>query len=238
MPVPPPRRRLRLFCALLALGILLPVDGAVRAARDPGVPEDLGRFTVARLRYPGGGDWYADPSSLPNLLDELQRRTGLPTTSDEVVVTLDDERLFAHPFLYATGHGTMALDEDGLERLRRYLDAGGFLWVDDNYGIDDSFRATMAELFPEDPLVPLASDHPIYSAWYRLPGLPKIHEHDGDPAQGYGLFRGGRMAVYYSWSSDIGDGLEDASVHGDPPQTREAAMKMAINVCMYALTQP
>lgn len=238
MPALRPWRRIRLFSALMALGLLLPVGGPSRAARDSGVPEDLGRFQVARLRYPGGGDWYADPSSLPNLLEELQRRTGLPTASDEVVVTLDDERLFAHPFLYATGHGTMALSDEDLNRLRRYLDAGGFLWVDDNYGLDDSFRSTLGRLFPDDDLVPLSAEHPIYRAWYRLAGLPKIHEHDGEPAQGYGLFREGRMAVFYSYSSDIGDGLEDASVHGDSPQAREAAMKMAINVCMYALTQP
>jgi hypothetical protein len=208
------------------------------SARESGVPENLGRFSVARLRYSGGGDWYADPSSLPNLLEELQRRTGVPTASDEVVVTLDDERLFAHPFLYATGHGTIALGKEDLERLRRYLDAGGFLWVDDNYGIDESFRATISKLYPEEELLPLAEDHPIYRAWYELPGLPKIHEHDGEPAQGYGLFHEGRLAVFYTFSSDIGDGLEDASVHGDSPQAREAAMKMAINVCMYALTQP
>jgi hypothetical protein len=220
------------------LGLLLPSSGPLWGARDGGVPENLGRFTIARLRYPGGGDWYADPSSLPNLLTELQRRTGLPTAEDETVVTLDDERLFAHPFLYATGHGTIALDKSDLARLRRYLEAGGFLWVDDNYGFDESFRATMAQLYPEEELVPLAANHPIYRAWYALPGLPKIHEHDGDPAQGFGIFRDGRLAVFYSWSSDIGDGLEDPAVHGDSPQVREAAMKMAINVCMYALTQP
>ena len=238
MPRLSPWRRLRLFGAVLALGLLAFDMAPLHAARESGVPENLGRFTIARLRYPGGGDWYADPSSLPNLLEELQRRTGLPTAGDEVVVTLDDERLFAHPFLYATGHGTISLEDGDLERLRRYLDAGGFLWVDDNYGFDDSFRAMAASLYPEEELLPLGADHPIYRAWYELPGLPKIHEHDGDPAQGFGLFRDGRLALFYSFSSDIGDGLEDASVHGGTPQAREAALKMAINVCVYALTQP
>lgn len=220
------------------LWLLVAAAPARAAIDDPSAPEHLGQFTVARLHYTGGGDWYSDPSSLPNLLEQLRVRTGLPTTEEEVAVTLDDERLYSHPFMYATGHGTIALSQEDLARLRRYLDAGGFLWVDDNYGFDRSFRRTVSQLYPDDELVPLSSKHPIYRAYYSLPGLPKIHYHDGDPAQGFGLFRGNRMVIYYSWSSDIGDGLEDPSVHGDPPQKREAAMKMAINVCIYALTQP
>jgi hypothetical protein len=219
------------------LGLLLPAS-RTEASSDPTAPEHLGQFTVARLHYTGGGDWYSDPSSLPNLLEQLQLRTGIPTAREDVPVTLDDERLYSHPFLYATGHGTIALSPQDLARLRRYLDAGGFWWVDDNYGFDRSFRRTVSQLYPDGQLVPLSSDHPIYRAYYALPGLPKIHYHDGDPAQGFGLFRNGRMVIFYSWSSDIGDGLEDPSVHGDPANLREAAMKMAINVCIYALTQP
>ena len=154
------------------------------------------------------------------------------------MVTLDGEDLYAHPFLYATGHGTIELSEEDLARLRRYLEAGGFLWADDNYGFDRSFRAMVARLYPEKELLPLSSEHPIYRAYYHLAGLPKVHEHDGDPAQGFALFLDGRMAIFYSWSSDIGDGLEDPAVHGDPPDVREAAMRMAVNVCIYALTQP
>ena len=137
-----------------------------------------------------------------------------------------------------TGHGTFDPAPADLDRLRRYLDAGGFLWVDDNYGLDASFRAAAAELYPEGELVPLGSDHPIYSSYYELAGLPKIHEHDGEPAQGFGIFDEGRMTVFYSWSSDIGDGLEDPAVHGDGPEVREAAIRMAINVCVFAMTQP
>jgi hypothetical protein len=139
--------------------------------------------------------------------------------------------------LYATGHGIMRPTEPDIRRLRTWLDAGGFLWVDDNYGIDASFRDTVARLYPDRELVPLSSDHPIYSTYYDLPGLPKIHEHDGLPAQGYAVFDGDRMAVFYTFSSDIGDGLEDPEVHGDPAEVREAAMRMAINVCYFALTQ-
>jgi hypothetical protein len=154
------------------------------------------------------------------------------------VVTLDDERLFRYPMLYITGHGTFRPTSAESTRLRRYLDAGGFLWADDNYGLDASFRAVVAELYPDAELLPLASDHPIYASYYRLTGLPKIHEHDGDPAQGFAVVHEGRMVIFYSWSSDIGDGLEDPAVHGDRPEVREAAMRMAINVCNYALTQP
>lgn len=228
------------FCSLALAAVVFLVAGMEvgPAAAQRGQDPDEGRFRVARLHYGGGGDWYANPSSLPNLQRELGTRTGLATAEREVVVTLDDERLYRFPLLYVTGHGTFDPSAADLDRLRRYLDAGGFLWVDDNYGLDASFRAAAARLYPEGELVPLGSDHPIYASYYELAGLPKIHEHDGDPAQGFGIFDGGRMAVFYSWSSDIGDGLEDPAVHGDPPPVREAAMRMAINVCYFALTQP
>lgn len=219
-----------LFVALLAAW--------VAPSYAQGVEDEEGRFRIARLHYAGGGDWYANPSSLPNLQAELRRRAGLRTTEREVVVTLDDERLFRYPLLYATGHGTMRPSSGDLSRLRQYLDAGGFLWVDDNYGIDASFRQMTGSLYPEHTLTPIAGDHPIFTSFYPLPGLPKIHEHDGDPAQAFGIFDKGRLTVLYTWSSDIGDGLEDAAVHGDSDEAREAAMRMAVNVCMYALTQP
>jgi len=221
---------------LLALWALPALASQLRGGEV--VPENLGRFHIARLHYAGGGDWYANPSSLPNLLEEFRRRTGAVTADSDVAVTLDDERLYSYPMLYATGHGDIRPSSSDIDRLRRYLDAGGFLWVDDNYGLDSSLRTMLSQLYPDSELTPLSSRHPIYSAYYELPGLPKIHEHDGDPAQGFGLFREGRMVVFYTWSSDIGDGLEDPQVHGDPPAAREAAMQMAVNVCTYALTQP
>ncbi len=228
------RRSLRRWWWAVALTSLW--VGSAAAQRDRG--GDRSQWQLARLHYAGGGDWYANPSSLPNLHRELARRVGMKVAPREAVVTLDDERLFNYPMLYVTGHGTFRPSRSDLDRLRRYLDAGGFLWVDDNYGIDSSFRAAMRELYPDRPLLALGSDHPIYSAYYDLPALPKIHEHDGDPAQGFGIMDGSHLAVYYTWSSDIGDGLEDAEVHGDPAEVREAAMKMAINVCLFALTQP
>lgn len=222
-----------MLCAVAMTASLAVADACAQTSRHA----DPGMFTIARLHYSGGGDWYANQSSLPNLLAELERRTGIRAAEREAIVTLDDERLFNYPLLYVTGHGIMRPTKPDLDRLRTWLDHGGFLWVDDNYGIDESFRETMRRLYPDGELVPLDGDHPIYSAWYELPGLPKVHEHDGLPAQGYGLFDQGRMKVFYSFSSDIGDGLEDPEVHGDRADVREAALRMAINVCYFALTQ-
>ncbi len=221
----------RILLGLCLAALLSAVPSEARLA-------DLGRLRIARLHYEGGGDWYCDPSSLPNWLEQFQRRTGIPTAQTEAVVTLDSEDLYEYPFLYASGHGRIALAEVELAELRRYLEAGGFLYVDDNYGLDPSFRAMVAKLYPDNPLEPVPSTHPIYHCFYDLAGLPKIHRHDGEPAQGFGVSREGRLLIYYSYSSDIGDGLEDPDVHGDPPATREAAARMATNILMYALTHP
>ncbi len=214
-----------LRCLLLA-GV---VSMAAAAAAEP--------VTVARLRYEGG-DWYCDPGSLSNWLREVRERTGVPTAIDPVVVGMDSEDLYRHPLIYLSGHGRIDMTDAEVAELRRWLDAGGFLWADDNYGLDASFRALMERVYPDEPLVRLGSEHPIYHAYFDLPGLPKIHGHDGDPAQGCGIVRDGRLTVFYSWSADIGDGLEDPEVHGDPPSVREAAARMAVNVMMYALTRP
>lgn len=217
---------------LLGWLALLWIPAGVSLAAKVAEPE----IRIARLHYEGGGDWYCDPSSLPNWLEYFRERTGMATAQDEAVVTLDSEDLYRYPFLYLSGHGRIALNEVQLEQLRQYLQAGGFLYADDNYGLDTSFRQMVAALYPDDPLVPIPSSHPIYHSFYDLPGLPKIHKHDGDPAQGFGVFRDGRLVIYYTWSSDIGDGLEDPAVHGDPPPVREAAARMAVNILMYALT--
>lgn len=223
---------LRGFLLGCLLACLVPATGALAAATvDP-------EIRIARLHYNGGGDWYCDPSSLPNWLEEFRTRTGIATAREEAVVTLDSEDLYRYPFLYVSGHGRIELSEAELVELRRYLDAGGFLYADDNYGLDESFREMVADLFPDNPLTPISSNHPIYHSFYDLPGLPKIHKHDGEPAQGFGVFRDGRLVIFYTWSSDIGDGLEDAPVHGNPPEVREAATRMAVNILMYALTHP
>lgn len=218
---------------LLPSGIA-PVAYAQMPAGDPS--EEYG-VRVARVKYGGGGDWYADPSSIPNWLAEFERRTGVPTHKEEKVVSLTDENLRAFPFLYMTGHGTIRLTGEEISALRRHLEAGGFLYADDNYGMDKSFRALARALFPEETLEELPNSHPIYHAFYDLPGLPKIHEHDKKPPQGFGVTIDGRLVLFYSYESDIGDGLEDPAVHNDPPEKRELAIKMAVNILMYAITQ-
>ena len=209
-----------------------------RARGDNGrVRSDDYRVTVARLKYGGGGDWYADPSSLPNFLGEFERRTGIPTASAEKVIEPGDPELSSYPFLYMTGHGNVSFSGSELERLRDHLLAGGFLYADDNYGMDESFRKVVARLLPGRELVPVPLDHPIYSCFYELEGPPKIHEHDGRPPEGLGIFEGERLILFYTYESDVGDGLEDPDVHGDPPEKRELAMRMAVNVFYYALTR-
>jgi hypothetical protein len=220
---------------ILLIGALL---GSTPPASGQPETEPTAEVCIARLHYPGGGDWYCDPSSLPNWLELFSERTGIATAATEAVVTLDSENLYRYPLLYVSGHGRIALSPDEVAELRRYLAAGGMLYADDNYGLDRSFRELMLQLFPDRPLVQLAASHPIYHSYYDLPGLPKIHEHDGEPAQGLGIIKDGRLLVFYSYSSDIGDGLEDPGVHHDPPAVREAAAQMAVNVLMYALTRP
>jgi hypothetical protein len=198
---------------------------------------DASRAHIARIRYGGGGDWYDDPSSIPNWLSEFQTRTGIPAAKSEIVIELGDPGLFAHPFLYMTGHGNVKLTVEERERLREYLLGGGFLYADDCYGLDPSFRKMVKELFPEHELKLLPLDHPIYHCFYNLEGPPKIHEHDNKPPQGFGVTDGDRLMIFYTYESDIGDGLEDADVHHDPPEKREAAARMAVNILYYSLTR-
>jgi hypothetical protein len=210
-------------------------DGVTPTARPldrPSAP-----MTIGRLHYGGGGDWYANPSSLPNLLAAIRERTGLRVVERERVVTLTGPELWEVPYLYMTGHGNVLFSEDELRVLRRYLEAGGFLHADDNYGMDTAFRREIRRVFPDRPLVEVPLEHPIYHLVYDLPGgIPKIHEHDGLPAQGFGIFLGGRLAVYYSYQSDLGDGWEDPDVHRDPPDLREAALRMGVNLFTYAVS--
>ena len=193
--------------------------------------------TIARLHYEGGGDWYANPSSLPNLLEAIDAGTDLRVSRRPAEVRPSDPDLGDHPFLYMTGHGNVRFSELDLERLRSYLETGGFLHIDDNYGMDLSARREIARLFPEKELVEVPLDHPIYQIVFPFPdGLPKVHEHDGKPARGYGIFVDGRLALFYSYESDLGDGWEDPNVHADPPEVREASLRMGVNLFTYALS--
>ena len=210
--------------------MLCGLPAAVAAQDSPGL------LTVGRLHYDGGGDWYANPSSLPNLLTAVRSRTALRTAATETVVTLGADDLWNVPYIYMTGHGNVHFSDADLETLRRYLRQGGFLHADDNYGMDASIRRELNRLFPDHQLEEVPLSHPIYHLIYDLPkGIPKIHEHDGKPAQGFGIFLDGRLAVYYSYQSDLGDGWEDPDVHHDPPEKREAALRMGVNLFAYAV---
>lgn len=196
----------------------------------------VAEFTIGRLHYDGGGDWYANPSSLPNLLRAVRERTTLRTRPAEVVVRLTDAALWDVPYLYLTGHGNVLFSEAEVGILRRYLQQGGFLHADDNYGMNESIRREMARVFPGLPLEDVPLDHPVYGVVYRFPaGIPKIHEHDGQPAEGLGIFLEGRLVFFYSHETDLGDGWEDPEVHRDPPELREAALRMGVNLVAYAV---
>lgn len=195
-------------------------------------------LTIAQVQYDGGGDWYANPSGVPNLLGAIRARTGVPVSDRAAHVRLTDPSLWEHPYLYLTGHGNVRLSAEEVEILRRYLAQGGFLHADDNYGLDESFRRELKRVFPDRELVEVPVDHPVYHIVYDFPrGLPKVHRHDDRAPQGLGIFDRGRLVVFYSYESDLGNGWEDADRYNDPPELREAALRMGVNLFMYALSQ-
>ncbi len=191
---------------------------------------------IGRLKY-GGGDWYANPTSINRMLKEFQKRTGLRTAKEEKIADPSSPSLFELPLLHMTGHGQVWFTDEEKENLRVYFKRGGFLHADDNYGMDKFFREAMKELFPNNPLQPVPNDHPIYSIFYKLPGLPKIHLHHGGPPEAYAIYLQGRMVVFYTYNTDISDGWEAPEVHHDPPEKREAAFEMGVNIFLYALLQ-
>ncbi len=199
----------------------------------PACAED---FQIARLKYGGGGDWYSDPTSLPNLLAFTRRQTGLQAAPREAVVEAGDPELYRYPYLYLTGHGQIRLDELERRRLRSWLLGGGFLHVDDNYGLDTHIRREFRALFPELELQEVPFEHPIYSSVFDYSrGLPKIHEHDKKPPRGFGLFDGERLMVFYTWECDLGDGWEDELIHNNPPEIRRQALEMGCNILSWAM---
>ncbi len=200
-------------------------------------PQDDDGFQIARLKYDGGGDWYNDPSSEVNLLDFVNRHTSIKVKSEYVFVDLDGNDIFSYPFLFVTGHGNVTFSESQLQKLRTYIKRGGFIYVDDDYGIDKSIRREIKNMFPEKDLVELPFNHEIYHNVFDFNyGPPKIHEHDNKPPQGFGLFLDGRLAIYYTYESNPADGWADPDVHKDSPEIREAALKFGTNLIVYALT--
>jgi hypothetical protein len=197
---------------------------------------ESGELVLARLQYGGGGDWYNDRSIIPNLTREVNLRTEIRASEEEMIVELTDPELFQHPFLFMTGHGNVRFSEEEIARLHLYLTSGGFLYADDDYGMDESFRREIARVFPDKNLIELPFSHPIYHLLYDFPdGLPKIHEHDGKPPQGFGLFHEDRLVLFYTYETNISDGWADPEVHRDPPEIREQAFRMGLNIVLYAL---
>ena len=216
----------------ICLALLLGASAATAQVPAP----MAGTMAIGRLHYDGGGDWYANPSALPNLLQAIARRTGLRVNEREKVVRLVDDEIWNVAYIHLTGHGNIHFSDQEATVLRRWLLAGGFLHASDNFGLDESFRREMGRLFPDHPLEEVPLTHPVYHLVYDFPqGLPKIHEHDGKPAQGFGIFLDGRLAVFYDYQCDLGDGWEDPEVHRDPPEKHEAALRMGVNLFAYAV---
>ena len=196
------------------------------------------KVQIAKLKYNGGGDWYANKTALPNLIEFCNLQLGMNLEEDDAVVDVGSPDLYLYPYVYMTGHGNVVLSNNDAENLRKYLIAGGFLHIDDNYGLDQFIRLEMKKVFPELEFVELPFDHSIYHQKFDFPnGLPKIHEHDGKPAQGFGLIYEGRLVAFYSYESDLGNGWEDQNIHNDPESKRQQALKMGANILAYCFTQ-
>lgn len=195
------------------------------------------RLKLAKLKYNGGGDWYANKTALPNLIQFCGKELGIILAAEEDIVEAGSRDIFLYPYVYMTGHGNVVFTEADAANLRKYLTGGGFLHIDDNYGLDKFIRLELKKVFPELELVQIPFDHPIYHQKFDFPnGLPKIHEHDGKPPQGLGLIYEGRLVVFYTYETDLGNGWEDPRIHNDPEEKRRAALQMGANIIAYCFT--
>jgi hypothetical protein len=192
---------------------------------------------IAKLKYDGGGDWYANKTALPNLIEYCNRYLKTKIRSEEDIVEVGSPALFTYPYVYMTGHGNVRFSDRQAENLRKYLIAGGFLHIDDNYGLDPFVRLEMKKVFPELEFEELPFEHPIYHQKYDFnKGLPKIHEHDGRPPQGFGLIYEGRLVCFYTYECDLGNGWEDRIIYNDPEELRQKALQMGANIITYAFS--
>lgn len=208
----------------LACGSLIPVQAQ-------------SAYKIAKLKYNGGGDWYANKTSLPNLIKFANANLRMNIFPEEDIVEAASPDIFSYPFVHITGHGNIVFNDTEVQNIRRYLMSGGFLHVDDNYGLDKFIRREMKKVFPELSFVELPFDHPVYHQKFPFPnGLPKVHEHDGKAPQGFGLVYQGRLVCFYSYECDLGNGWEDQSVYNDPEPVRQQALRMGANLLQYATT--
>lgn len=216
------------FWFICSLFLVVSAGVFAQSARRPALKLGL-------LKYSGGGDWYANPTALPNLSRFCNEQLHTNLDPDYATVDVASAEIFNYPFLHMTGHGNVVFSNAEAQNLRLYLQSGGFLHIDDNYGMDAFVRVAIKQVFPETDWVELPFNHPIYHQKFDFKsGLPKIHKHDGKPAQGFGLFWEGRLVVYYSYETDLGDGWEDAEVHGDTEEQRSNALRMGANIIQHA----
>jgi len=195
------------------------------------------KIQIAKLKYYGGGDWYANKTALPNLIAFCNKELNMNLAKNEEVVEVGSPEIFQYPYIYMTGHGNVVFSDNEAENLRNYLLAGGFLHIDDNFGLDQFVRLEMKKVFPELEFVELPYSHPVYHQKYTFDkGLPKIHEHAGNPAQGFGLIHEGRLVCFYSYESDLGNGWEDQVIYDDPEALRQKALKMGANLITYSFS--
>lgn len=215
----------------IALGIICTLWGfGISLAQQP-------TLKIAKLRYGGGGDWYANKTSLPNLIKFCNQNLKMNLFQEEDIVEVGSGDIFQYPFIHMTGHGNVVFTDAEVQNLRKYLVSGGFLHIDDNYGLNKFIRREMKKVFPELDFIELPFTHPIYQQKYKFPnGLPKVHEHDNLPPQGYGLIWQGRLVSFFSYECDLGNGWEDQSVHNDPEELRLKALQMGANLIQYAFT--
>lgn len=193
-------------------------------------------FSLVRLKYSGGGDWYNDQSSDVNIMNYVKNNTNISVKADYKFVDLASDEIFKYPMVWLTGHGNVSFTKKEATNLRSYLENGGFLYIDDDYGLDAYIRKELSKVFPDQELMELPFSHPIYSSHFDFSkGLPKIHEHDKKNPQGFGIFLNGRLAVFYTYESNLADGWADQNVHNDPEDIRELSLKMGTNIIVYVL---
>ncbi len=221
---------------MIRIGILLAMMSLLVSAVN--VSEESNAIKLGLLKYNGGGDWYSNPTSLPNLAGFCNAYLNTNFAIDNAVVEVGSAEIFNYSFIHMTGHGNVVFSSNEATNLRNYLMAGGFLHIDDNYGMDPYVRVAMKQVFPEQDFVELPFEHEIYHQQFDFPnGLPKIHKHDDKPAQGFGLFWEGRLVCYYTYECDLGDGWEDPDVHNDPEQVRLQALRMGANIIQYSFQE-
>jgi hypothetical protein len=195
-------------------------------------------FQIARLKYSGGGDWYNDPSAEVNLLKFVQANTNIKVNAEYKFVDIASDEIFSYPFLFLTGHGNIVLSTDESKRLKTYLESGGFLYIDDDYGMDKAIRREMKKVFPGNDFIEVPFSHKIFNIFYKFEnGIPKTHEHDKNAPQTFGIFLGDRLSVLYTFESNPSDGWADPEVHNDPKDKREEALKFGANIIIYALSK-